>query len=503
MSFVFPRRRRTPALLGAIAAIVIAALVVALFLWRPAALRTPLKAPTIDSLAVLPLANLSGDSSQGYFADGMTEALIAELAKLKALKVISRTSVMRFKGTTKPLPEIARELGVRGVIEGAVQRVDDEVRITVQLIDAPHDRNLWAESYTRTAREVLRLQAEVAKAIAREVNVAVTPEEDRALSKARDVNPEAHRLLLQATDLMRHGSSQSAELKRISDLVARALEIAPDYAYAHVVKATTLWSAAGIGAEGFATACPRARRELAKALALEPRSLQARSLEAMFAWSCDHDWKGAERGYHDLVREVPGDALLHDYYAGVLSLLEKNREALDHSRRAFELDPLNDWIGGRRIAYLRRAGRIAESMEQARKVLAFSPQSVYVTWELGNSEMAAGDLKDAIATYLSRDVGTARMNFKVGVAWARSGAADKARKVLAYLVDKRNRRYVPAAQIADIYANLGERAKALDWLETSYREGDFFLVWLLREKDFDPIRSEPRFAAIVHKLNLS
>lgn len=494
-------RRRGPWILAAAATAIVAA-ILAVLLLKPAALETPSAASRIDSLAVLPLANLSGDSTQSFFADGMTEALIAELAKLKALKVISRTSVMRFKGTTKPLPEIAKELGVRGVIEGAVQRVGDEVRITVQLIDGPLDRNLWAQSYTRAARDILQLQGEVAKAIAHEVKVTVTPEEERSLSNARQVNPEAHRLVMEANELWRRGGSQLEDQRKIAALVEHAIEIAPDYAGAYVLRAMSSWAAAGTGYEGGVTACPRARRELTRALALEPGSIPARRLQAMLRAFCDYDWRGAANDYGDLVSEVPGDAIVHDYYAGMLFNIGRTKEALEQMRRAFELDPLNDWIGGNRTALLRHEGSITKSIGSAREVLSYSPDSLYVKWELGNSLMAAGDLDGALAAYLSRGVGRPGMNSKVGVAWARKGEPAKARAVLQYLLDKRKRRYVPASMIADVYANLGERAQALTWLETALAEGDYFLVPSILDQDFSSLRSEPRFLAVVHKLNL-
>jgi len=499
-------RRRLPILLFR------AAIVVALVLatWailkpRPSPVEvTPVEAATIDSLAVLPLANLSGDATQDYFSDGMTEALIAELAKLRALKVISRTSVMRFKGTTKPLPEIARELGVRGVIEGSVLRDDNDVRITVQLIDGRDDRHLWAESYTRPARDILRLQGEVAKAIARQVNIVVSPEEERALATAREVDPEAHRMLLEAMELGKRGASQLSDTQRIGELVDRAIEIDPGYALAHVFRAQNIWFLAGTGYEAATAVCPRAHKELGLALALDPDLFEARLLDAGLRWGCHSDFEGAEREYLRLISEAPGNAGVHDWYAYILAVAGRYDEALEHYRRAFELDPLNDWIGGHGVWILRLAGRLPESLALARKVLAFSPDSMYPLWEYGNSQLAAGDYDGALESYLARKVGRPDMNFKVGVLRARMGESGKARAVLDYLLEKRRNRYVPASQIADIYANLGERDKAFEWLETARTERDtfLFLADLIHETDFDPIRDDPRFSALEEKMRL-
>ena len=455
----------------------------------------------IDSLAVLPLTNLSGDPEQEYFADGMTEALIAELAKLRELKVISRTSVMQYKGAQQPLPEIAQALGVRGIVEGSVLHDKDQIRITVQLIDAASDSHLWAESYTRDARNVLSLQSEVARGIASEIRIAVSPEEERALTIEREVDPEAHRLVLQAIDLVRRGSSQREVQERIQELVDRALEISPDLALAHALRGQMIYSYAATGYRSGSEACPEAYAEVETALEIDPESIWARVIHAWLRGVCDLDWSGSEREFRQVLQRAPGDAVIHDALAGLLSALGRHDEALEHSSRAFELDPLNDWIGGRRVLFLNNARRFSEATAQAEHVLELSPDSVFLEWELGNVRVATGDYDGAVEIYLSRQVGSPGTNFMVGLAHALAGREEEAREVLDFLLERREKRYVPGTQIGVIYGGLGELDQAFEWLDRAYEEQDWFLVWLEVDPMYDPLRGDPRFATLLDRMS--
>ena len=455
----------------------------------------------IDSLAVLPLANLSGDPEQEYFADGMTEALIAELAKLRELKVISRTSVMQYKGAQQPLPEIARALGVRGIVEGSVLHDQNQIRITVQLIDAASDSHLWAESYTRDARNVLSLQSEVARGIASEIQVAVSPEEERALTTDQEVDPEAHRLVLQAIDLNRRGSSQREEQEKIRDLLDQALTRAPDYALAHALNGQMIYYQAGTGYLPGTAVCEPARRELETALELDPESVEARLILAWMDSSCDFNWVGAEEEFELLLRHAPGDAVILDAYAGLLSEVGRHEEALEHSQRAFELDPLSDWIGGRRVMYILNARRYPEALEQAEEILDLSPNSVFVKWVAGKVKLAMGDFDGGLEMLLSREVGSPDKNSMVGVAYAQAGQNQEARRVLDFLLKRRQERYVPGSMIASIYGALGEPDKAFEWLDRAYEERDYFLLWIKVDPVYDALRDDPRFAALLERMN--
>ncbi len=455
----------------------------------------------IDSLAVLPLTNLSGDPEQEYFADGMTEALIAELAKLRELKVISRTSVMQYKGAQQPLPEIAQALGVRGIVEGSVLQDADKIRITVQLIDGTSDSHLWAESYTRDARDVLSLQSEVARGIASEIKLAVSPEEERALTTDREVDPEAHRLVLQAIDLDRRGSSQRAEQDRIRDLIDRALELAPDFALAHALRGQMLYYQAGTGYLPGTTVCEPARDELKTALELDPASTEARLIYAWLLPACDFDWSGSEQEFRMLLEQSPGNAVALDALAGLLSVVGRHQEALEYSQRAFELDPLNDWIGGRRLMYLLMARRYPDALLQAEEMLRLSPDSVFIKWVAAKARVAMGDFEGGLEMLLSREVGSPGTNFMVGVAQAQAGQIQEAREVLDFLQERRQDRYVPGTMIAVIHATLGETDAAFEWLDRAYEERDYFLLWLKVDPMYDPLRKDPRFAALLERMN--
>jgi len=494
------RRFSLAALLGA----GIGLLAVLLFVFNVGSLRNRSSGAgsggTIDSLAVLPLANFSGDPAQEFFADGMTEALIAELAKIRALKVISRTSVMQYKGVKRPLPDIARELGVRGVVEGSVVREGGSVRITVQLIDAPQDRHVWTESYTRESREVLRLQSEVAQAIAAAVRVAVTPEERERLTAAKPVDPEAHRLVLEAVDLIRRGSTQLDAQQRITALLDRSVSLAPDFARAHALLAGQRYQLASTGYASGASACPPAREELRRALELDPASVEARGLDATLKESCDFDWAGALAVYDGLLESAPGNADAHDGLSQLLGALGRDDEALEHVRRADELDPLNDWISGHYVDTLVSARRYPEAVRIARRSLEANPDSVFLKWTLGNAELAMGHFDEAKAIYLSRKVPNPGMNFMVGVLHGRAGRPNEAKAVLDFLLARRSQRYVPASMIALVYGALGERDTAFEWLERAFDERDFFILNVARGFAFDPLRGDPRFGALLARM---
>ena len=495
-----PRRPVWMALLGAALLLVLA---IAGF-WALGVLRpggTGERVERIDSLAVLPLSNLSGDPEQEYFADGMTEALIAELAKLSELKVISRTSVMQYKDARRPLPEIAQALGVRGIVEGSVLHDQDQIRITVQLIDAASDSHLWAESYTRDARDVLSLQSEVARGIADEIQVLVSPEEEQALATDQEVDPEAHRLVLQAIDLYRRGSSQRDEQERIRDLIDQAVELEPDFALAHALRGQMLYQLAGTGYLPGVEVCEPARSEVETALELDPASIEARIIKAWLLSACDFDWSGSEEELEFSLQHAPGDAAVLDAYAGVLSEIGRHEEALEHSGRAFDLDPLNDWIGGRRVMFLVAARRDSEALAQAEVNLEVSPDSVFAKWVHAKAKMAMGDFNGALETLLSRQVGNPGKNPMVGVAHAMAGHAVEAREVLDFLLERRQERYVPGTMIASIYAGLGESDAAFEWLERAYEERDYFLVWLKVDPMYDPLRDDPRLANLLQRMN--
>jgi serine/threonine protein kinase/tetratricopeptide (TPR) repeat protein len=455
----------------------------------------------IDSLAVLPLANLSKDPEQEYFADGMTEAVITELSRIRALKVISRTSVMPYKNATKSLPEIARALGVKGVVEGSVLRDGGNVRITVQLIEADSDRHLWAESYTRDARNVLALQSEVAMAIAREVRVAVSPEEAGRLGAGRTVDPEAHRIVLLGTYAITQSLTQRQGIEKGVALFRKAVEADPGFALAHMRLSEALQWGGFAGYRPMSESCAEARAEAERAIQLDPRQGEAVALLAGLRRSCDFDWAGAERDTRRALELSPGSAAVHTEASYLMSVLSRHEEAIRESRMAEELDPLSEPAGvycGMRFHFARR---FEEAVQQLRKVLVVHPDSVFAKFALANTLASLKRYDEAIAVYLSRKVPDPGASFALGVTYGLAGRKEEARKVLAKLLEKRKTQFLPPTQIAMIYAGLGERDTAFAWLERAFEDK----AWLIDEMNVDPLfdvfKGDPRFDDLIRKMN--
>ncbi|MEO8585702.1 MAG: protein kinase [Acidobacteriota bacterium] len=491
-------RRRRIAVTGGLLVIGVVALAA---LWRGGWLRGG-TGSRIDSLAVLPLSNISKDPEQEYFADGMTEAVISELSRIKALKVISRTSAMKYKNAKETLPQIAKALGVKGVVEGSVMRDGNTVRITVQLIDAATDRHLWTESYTREDRNVLALQSEVASAIAREVRVAVSPEERNRLSAERPVDPEAHRLVLLGTYAMNQSLTQRAGIEKGAELFRKAIEADPKFALAHLRLAMAVRWGGYAGYQPMLESCAATRVEAERAIDLDPAQGEAFALLSSLRRTCDFDWVGAEKDSRRALELSPGSAAVHSEAAYLATVLGRHEDAIRESRIAEQLDPLSEEIGvfsGMRLA---NARRFEDSVQQLRKVLGTHPDSVFAKFQLGNSLTCLGRFDEAIATFLSRKVPDPGANFALGLTYGLSGRGNEARKVLATLLEKRKTHYLPPTQIALVYAGLGEKETAWTWLKQAWDER----AWLTDEMGMDPLfdafRADPRFTELLRKMNL-
>ena len=293
----------------------------------------------IQSLAVLPLENLSGDPEQEFFVDGMTEALIADLGKIGALRVISRRSVMRYKGSDKPLPEIARELNVDALVEGSVLRSGNRVRITAQLIGAVPERHLWANHYDRELRDVLALHSEVARAIAEEIKVAVTPEEKARLASTRPVNPEAHEAYLKGQYFLNKHTGE--DLQRAIKFAPQAIEIDPGYAPAYALLASSYYEGGWWGAIAVSEARAKAMPAAMKALEIDDTLAEAHVALGSILMVIHWDWAGAEREFKRAIELNPNSALAHGEYSWYLIAIGRSGKALREAQRAQELDPLS------------------------------------------------------------------------------------------------------------------------------------------------------------------
>jgi TolB-like protein len=447
--------------------------------------------PGLASLAVLPLANLSGDADQEFFADGMTEALITDLAKIGGLKVISRTSVMRYKGTEKPMREVARELGVGAVIEGSVMRAGDRVRINAQLIDASTDENLWAERYDREIRDVLALQSEVAQAVARQVQVRVTNDERKRLSSPRTVHPDAHEAYLKGRHLWYKRTTDA--VKRGLASFEKAIELDPSYApaYAGVADSYLVDGGKYLGVES--EVAYRKAREAA---------LKARELVLS---DYDWDWTGAERSYERAIALNPSYVTAHHWYADHLSRLGRHGEAIAQARQGREIDPVAPtstffmaWVH-----YLAR--RYDEAIDLGRKTVELEPSYLPAWRVLGWSYEEKGRLQDAIHAHrksASLSGGSPHFQGQLGRAYALAAKADQAREVLDDLMKRSGDAPVSSLDIAILHAELGETDRAFERLGRAFDEHAEHVPYLAVLPRVDSLRSDPRFDALLRRLNL-
>jgi TolB-like protein/Tfp pilus assembly protein PilF/tRNA A-37 threonylcarbamoyl transferase component Bud32 len=457
-------------------------------------------APRIHSLAVLPLENLSGDKEQEYFADGMTEELITNLAKISALKIISRTSVMLYKGAKKPLPQIAKELNVDALIEGSVLREGGQVRITAELIQASTDQHLWAESYQRDLRGVLALQGEIASAIAEKVRAAVTPTERARLASARPVNPEAYEAYLKGKFYLNKMTPEGYE-KGLA-YVQQAIDKDPTnpLPYAQLALAYAV-----IGHERFPDFSARAKVAARKAEELggEPPAEMYSAL-AMTKLYWDWDYAGAEKDLRRAMELNPSLGEAHRDYSWYLFLIRRRDEALAEMRRAEEFEPLNPLFAADRGWQYWWAGQNDKAMEEARKSLELDPNFNEGLYVLGFLYAEKGMYAEAIAAH--QKAGAVDPDWRWGLArtYAQAGRKDEARRTLAKFLGEKAKPTGAWAGwfLAEIYAALGEKDEALRWLEACYKERHSFLPWLEDNPAYAPLRSDPRFQDLVRRMNL-
>jgi TolB-like protein/Tfp pilus assembly protein PilF len=345
----------------------------------------------IRSIAVLPLANLSGDPEQEYFSDGMTEALISNLAKIGALRVISRTSAMHYKDTRKTLPEIAEELNVDAIVEGSVIRAGDRVRITAQLIHGATDQHLWTEEYERDLTDVLVLQSEVAQAIAREIRVALTPEDEERLASAHVVDPEAYEWFLKGVYF-----NNSQEFERATEAHEKAIEIDPDYAKAYASLSFSYSLRATWAFESSAEVLSQAKVAALKALELDPTLSVAHNALAEIAYA-ERNWPVSMRHHQRAIELDPDYSDAHNNHAVVLSLLGRHEEAFAEFTLAQQLNPLDDVINSNVVQFLEYAGRLEEAIEEGRQALALNPDFRLVRVALVTAYIDARRYQEAIS----------------------------------------------------------------------------------------------------------
>jgi len=448
----------------------------------------------IRSLAVLPLESLSGDASQDYFADGMTDELITDLGQISALRVISRTSVMSYKKARKPLPQIAQELGVDAVVEGTVLRSGNQVRITAQLILAPDDKHLWAESYVGDLRNTLALQNQVARAVAEQIRIKLNPQEEATLKSVKVVNPEAYESYLKGRFFWNKRTADG--LKAAVAYFNQAIEEDPRYAQAYSGLADTY---ALLGDWQYAVmtpkeAFPKAKAAALKALELDSSLGEAHNSLAFCLDGFDWDFAGAEKEFKKALELNPGYATAHHWYAWHLSLVGRNKEAIAEMKKAQNLDPLSLIINSDLAELLVIAHENEEAMEQSRKTIEMDPNFALAHNQLAQAYIQ-GQKYDAAIVELQKAIelsgGSPTCTANLARAYAATGKRNEALQLLNDLKKSANPGYSHASEIAMVYAALGDKNEAMTWLEKGYKER--FNPGVLLRVGFDPLRSDPRF----------
>ncbi len=476
-------------------------LMASLAIWKVHSWNRP--SPVIRSLAVLPLESLSSDASQDYFADGMTDELISNLGQISALRVISRTSVMAYKHARKPLPQIARELNVDAVVEGTVLRSGDQVRITAQLIEASTDKHLWSQSYEGELRDTLALQNKVARAIADQIQINLNLQEQAALKNVKVVNPEAYVSYLKGRYFWNKRTADGLQVALA--YFNEAIDEDPKYAKAYSGLADTY---ALLGDWQYAVmtpkeALPKAKAAAIKALELDSSLGEAHNSLAFCLDGFDWDLDSAGKEFRRAIELNPGYATAHHWYAWHLSLLGRYDEAIAEMKKAQNLDPLSLIINADLAELLLLAHSYDESIQQSRRTIEMDPNFGLAHNQLGQAYIQKQMYAPAIAelekaVWLSGGSPTSIAN--LARAYVASGRRSEAEKLLSDLKKRSSPNASLASEIAMIYASLGDRDQAMNWLEKGYEER--FNPGVLLRPGFDPLRSDPRFEDLVRRIGL-
>jgi TolB-like protein len=499
------RRARRPWLLAVIAAAVVVAGVAAWqFLGRNGA--TTERAATRDdrvSIAVLPLDNMSQSEDQEYIADGMTEALIAELAQIKALRVISRTSVMRFKNTTQSIPEIAAMLGVKTIIEGSVVQAGGRVRVTAQLIDAGTDEHLWAQSYERDMSDVLALQSDVARAIAGQVKVELTPGEQQRLESPSSVDPQAYDLYLQGR--YHWNRRNPADLTRALELFERAVAIDPDWARGYVALANTHQVMAGWGLVAANVAFPLASENVNKALELDPHLGSAwaslAGLEDTWQW----DRNRAEEYYRKAIDLEPNNSSTHQWYAEFLCTQGRFDEALEQIEMARLIDPLAMVVRTVKAWIHYYMGDYDVAIAECERLIEQDPGFTGTYNVLADACRHAGRNDRAAVVYARYyEASVPGAGRSIENAYRSSGMDGVIRVVISgkrqvYLAGEQ---YISPSSIAINFASIGEADSAMVWFDRAYETRAFPITYIAVTPDCEPIHDDPRFIDLLQRVHL-
>ncbi len=454
------------------------------------------------SIAVLPFDNLSRDPDNAYFAEGVQDEILTRLAKVADLKVISRTSTQKYKSAPDNLRDIAKQLGVSNILEGSVQRAGDQVRVTVQLINATTDAHLWAESYDRALTDIFTVESEIAKTIADTLRAKLTGSEERMMSKKPTANPEAYELYLKGRFFW--NKRTGVDLRKSIDYFDQAVAKDPSYALAYAGLADAYVLLSGFGAASPKDSLPEAKAAAEKGLDLDGTLGEAHASLAQALLAYDFNFARANREFRRAIELNPNYATAHHWYGeSVLTPLGQFEDGVAELKRALQLDPLSVIINADVGTVLTSAGRYNEAIEQLRKTLEMNPSFHYAHYNLGEALEMKGLTEDAIAEY---EKATALNDDPVprallGHLYAKIGRKDEARRILQRLRDSAKERYVTPYLFAMIHLGLGEKDRAIDFLEKTYEDRDGYNIAFIKVDPFlDLLHGDPRFEALVQKV---
>ncbi|MFZ0960614.1 MAG: winged helix-turn-helix domain-containing protein [Terriglobia bacterium] len=466
-------------------------------------------APRIESLAVLPVKNYSGDPAQEFFADGMTDALIADLSQIKAVKVISRTSVMHYKGTNETAPQIAQELGVEGIVETSFMRSGKRVRITAQLIDARQDRHLWASNYEREMADVLALQSDLVQAIADEIRVQVTPEETVRLKTSRRVDPEVLEATFRGRALLAYPTREE-QFRQAVDQFQAAVDRDPTYAPAWAGLSEALWSMAAWGFEYVPPAEVRDRAMAAaeRALALDDNLPEAHAARAMIAVDGEWDLAKAQQHFEKALELRPSYAPAHIFYGHILGgePLQRFEEGRRHLDRACELDPLSPWNDLTLLSWWLFQGQLEKAREVGEQAYQRHPSLWVAPWQTGLVEIALERPSQAVPLFeaalkLLQPERPAVALAPLGLAYGLAGRRVEALRILAEMEKASQQRYVSPFYLAVVYSGVGEMDEAFPLLDRALEQRT---PWLVICTPHDPLslalRRDPRWKPFIARL---
>ncbi|MGH9644328.1 MAG: TPR end-of-group domain-containing protein, partial [Terriglobales bacterium] len=456
------------------------------------------------SLVVLPLENLSGDKDQEYFADGMTDELIANLAKIHSLRVISRSTSMAYKGTRKPLSEIARELKVDAVVEGTVLRAGSQVRITAELVQVSTDRHLWADTYQSQIGDILALQNRVSSAIVNEIRINLTPEDRERLAKTPAVAPDAYESYLKGRYYWNKRTDEN--LTKAIGYFEDATHKDPGYAlaYAGLSDCYAIISATIFGTMPSSISGPKAKGAAQRALEIDPTLAEAETSLATAKFNYDWDWSGAASGFENAIRINPSYATAYQRYSLYLMAMGRTQDSFEQIYRARELDPLSISINfslGWRLYLARQYDR---AIEQLRNTLEMDPSYELPHLVAGQAYEQKGQFDLAIAELrkaVDLSHGTPMMLSALAHAYARAGNQAEAKQILSQMNVAAKTQYLSPYYFAIVYIGLGDNDTAMDWLEKAFEDRSNGLVFLQVEPELDGLRSNPRFEALQKRLN--